>query len=181
MPMSRRAGVVTGSGWGDRGPEHGSGVGPASMKGPAVTTTSWPLSSSLALGALPTAVGSARLHARAVVCEWSLVGLAENVELVVSELVTNAVRATTGPDGRPQYEDQLSGLPVVHLRLNSDRVRVLIEVWDPSTGAPIAKQAEPDDESGRGLMLVEALCERWSWDVVPGWAGKVVWAELRVE
>jgi transcriptional regulator with XRE-family HTH domain len=46
-------------------------------------------------------------------------------------------------------------------------------------GSPAAKHAEPDEEGGRGLMLVDALCEQWSWDVVPGWAGKVVWAVSR--
>jgi hypothetical protein len=93
---------------------------------------------------------------------------------VVSELTTNAIRATTGPDGQPRYEDELSGLPVIHVRLSSDRVCVLVEVWDRSAGAPTAKHPEPDEEGGRGLVLVDALCEQWSWDVVPGWAGKVV-------
>jgi anti-sigma regulatory factor (Ser/Thr protein kinase) len=142
---------------------------------------SWPLQSSLVLGALPTAAGCARLHARNVMCEWDLADSAEDVELVVSELTTNAIRASTGVDGQPRYEYNLSGLAVVHLRLSSDRVRVLVEVWDGNPGAPTAKHAGPDEEGGRGLMLVESLCERWNWDVVPGWAGKVVWAELRVK
>jgi anti-sigma regulatory factor (Ser/Thr protein kinase) len=148
--VSSGADVVTGSGQAVRDPEHRSGVGPASMKGPSVTTTPWPLSCSLSLGALPTAVGSARLHARAVVCEWGLSGLAETVELVVSELVTNAVQASTGPDGRPRYDDDLAGMPVVHVRVSSDQVRVLVEVWDRSTLAPVVNHVEPDDESGRG-------------------------------
>ncbi len=139
----------------------------------------WPLASALVLGALPSAVGCARLHARNIVCEWGLASLAETVELVTSELMTNAVLATTSPDGRPRYEDDLAGLPVVHVRLSSDRTRVVIEVWDSSTAAPMVRQAEPDQAGGRGLMLVEALCERWGWRAVPGWAGKVVWAELR--
>jgi anti-sigma regulatory factor (Ser/Thr protein kinase) len=112
--------------------------------------------------------------------EWGLAGMAENVELVVSELVTNAVQATTGLDGRPWYEDDLAGLAVLHVRLSSDRARVLIEVWDRSTGVPTVKHAEADEPGGRGLMLVEALCERWSWGTAAGWRGKVVWAELRV-
>lgn len=98
---------------------------------------------------------------------------------MVSELVTNAVLASTHPDGRPRYEEG-SGLPRVHLRLSSDRVRVLIEVWDQNLRAPMLKPAGPDEESGRGLMLVEALCDRWDWEVPPGWGGKLVWAELGV-
>ena len=50
----------------------------------------WPLRSYLELGALPTAVPCARLHARQLVWEWGLNGLAANTELLVSELVTNA-------------------------------------------------------------------------------------------
>jgi len=142
--------------------------------------TPWPLSSSLVLGALPSAVGCARLHARNVMCEWGLGSIAETVELVASELTTNAVLASTGPDGRPRYEGDQSGLPVVHVRLMSDCVHLVIEVWDRSMRAPIPKQAEPDREGGRGLMLVEALCERWNWRTVAGWSGKLVWAELRV-
>jgi anti-sigma regulatory factor (Ser/Thr protein kinase) len=140
--------------------------------------TTWPSSSSLPLGALVTATPCARLHTRAVLAEWGLNDLAEAAELIVSELVTNAVRASTGPDGHPRYD--LSGLPVVVVRLGTDHTRVLIEVWDVIAGAPITEQAGPDDESGRGLVLVEAVCERWSWQSVPGWPGKVVWAELRV-
>jgi len=57
---------------------------------------------------------------------------------------------------------------------------VLIEVLDDIPGAPVAGQADPDDESGRGLMLVEAVCDRWSRATVPGWSGKVVPAELGI-
>jgi anti-sigma regulatory factor (Ser/Thr protein kinase) len=140
---------------------------------------SMPLRTSLILGALPTAVACARLHARNVMYEWNLPSIADSVELVVSELVTNAVRASTGPDGRPKY-DAKKGLPRVRLRLSSDRAHVLIEVWDQDHHIPVAKTPGPDDESGRGLMLVEALCERWGCDTSPAWDGKVVWTEVSV-
>ncbi len=143
--------------------------------------TDWPLRSFLALGPLPTAVPCARLHARIVVSEWGLTDTARTVELVVSELVTNALRASVYPDGTPRYENDVAGMPVMHLRLFCDRVRVVVEVWDSNPGAPVIGQANPDDERGRGLMLVEALCERWSWGTATGWRGKVVWAELRAE
>jgi anti-sigma regulatory factor (Ser/Thr protein kinase) len=110
--------------------------------------------------------------------EWNRPSVADSVELVVSELVTNAVRASTGPDGRPKY-DPKTGLPRVQLRLSSDLVHVLIEVWDQDPRMPVATAAGPDDESGRGLMLVEALCKRWDCAIPTGWQGKVVWAELR--
>ena len=138
---------------------------------------SWPLSTSLPLGALPGATPCARLHARAVLSEWGLGELAEAAELIVSELVTNAVRASTAPDGHPRYDG--AGMPVVVLRMASDRIKLMIEVWDVIPGSPAAARPGPDDESGRGLMLVAAQCDRWSWQTVPGWPGKVVWAELR--
>jgi hypothetical protein len=57
---------------------------------------------------------------------------------------------------------------------------VLTEVWDDIPAAPAAGQADPDDKSGRGLMLIEAVCDRRSWATVPGWTGKVAPAELRI-
>jgi len=151
---------------------------PDAVMDPPGRATRWPLSSSLLLGALLTAAPCARLHTRAVLAEWGLDDLADQAELIVSEIVTNAIDASTGSDGRPRYGD--GGLPVVILRLSSDRARVLIEVWDHSPEEPVAEQADPDDENGRGLALVEAVCDRWSWRTVPGWPGKVVWAELHV-
>lgn len=153
-------------------------LGPTAVIDPRSAATSWPASSSLSLGALRTAPPCGRLHARAVLAEWGLRDLAEAAELIVSELVTNAVRALTGADGWPRYGE--AGLPVVILRLTTDAARVLIEVWDDIPAGPVAEQAGPEDESGRGLMLIEAVCDRWWWEVVPGWTGKVVSAELRV-
>ena len=149
---------------------------PDAVADPPGMSASWPLASSLPLGALPGATPCARLHARAVLVEWGLEDLAESAELIVSELVTNAVRASTASNGRPRY-DGLQ-MPVVVLRMASDRIRLLIEVWDGIPGAPHAAHPGPHDESGRGLMLVAAQCDRWSWQTVPGWPGKVVWAEL---
>jgi anti-sigma regulatory factor (Ser/Thr protein kinase) len=138
----------------------------------------WPLDDTLTLAALPTASASARMHARAVAGEWALDDMAEDVALVVSELVTNAVRASTGTDGRPKYTDASGGLPIVHLRLLCDHTRLIVEVWDLSPAEPEAKNPAPDAESGRGLLLVEALTERWGWQHTPTWPGKLVWAEF---
>jgi anti-sigma regulatory factor (Ser/Thr protein kinase) len=150
---------------------------PDAVADPPGMSASWPLSTSLPLGALPGATPCARLHARAVLAEWGLDDLVEAAELIVSELVTNAVRASTGPDGRPRYDG--AGMPVVVLRMASDRIRLLIEVWDSIPGAPAAGHPGPEDEGGRGLMLVQAMCARWNWQTVAGWPGKVVWAELQ--
>ena len=149
---------------------------PDTVADPPGISASWPLSTSLPLGALPGAAPCARLHARAVLAEWGLDDLSEAAELIVSELVTNAVRASTDPDGHPRYDG--AGMPVVVLRMASDHIRLLIEVWDVIPGAPAAAHPGPDEETGRGLMLVAALSERWRWQTVSGWPGKVVWAEL---
>ena len=143
----------------------------------AGSNAGWPLSAHLPLGALPTAVPCARGYTRAILDEWNLASLADAAELIVSELVTNSVQATADKDGRPRYGE--AGLPVVDLRLASDHARFRAEVWDSVPRVPAARHAGPDEEGGRGLALVEALSDRWGWTTVPGWPGKVVWAELR--
>ena len=133
-------------------PGGNSGIGPASMR-------QWTRRSYLELGAMPSAVPCARLHARLVVAEWGFQDVAETVELLVSELVTNAVKATVGR----------SPTAPVRLQLSGDTVRVLIEVWDADPRPPVPKELDEDNvpdfdaEGGRGLFLVAALSERWGW------------------
>jgi anti-sigma regulatory factor (Ser/Thr protein kinase) len=145
------------------------------MAGQAVPRARWAVQSVMVIGAMPTATPCARLHARSIACEWGLGDLADTVELVVSELVTNAVRASVDHDGRPRYSAD-TGLACVHLRLSTDGLAALIEVWDENARLP--EPAEPGlaDESGRGLMLVDALTERWGWELASSGRGKVVWA-----
>ena len=168
-PSSRRAGVVQGPQHAASGPEPSSGVGPAFH----LDEPEPPLRSYLELGALPTAVPWARLHARHMLWEWGLNGLAQDSELLVSELVTNAVKATAGRDEE-----------AVRLRLSGDSARVLIEVWDADPRAPAPKDLgehgtpDPQEEGGRGLFLVEALSARRDWYPTRDPAGKVVWCEI---
>jgi|SRR6266545_2950850 len=126
----------------------------------------WPLQDSVELGALVTAVPCARLHTLHLLWEWGLAHLSESVELVVSELATNAVTASQFGEG------------VLPLRLwvLSDKARVLVLVWDANPQAPVRVSASDDAEGGRGLMLVEAISERWDWYATPELGGKVVWA-----
>jgi anti-sigma regulatory factor (Ser/Thr protein kinase) len=143
----------------------------------------WPLTSDLGpLGALPTAPRLARGFISVVLNGWGLDALIETTELVVSELTTNVVRAVTGPDGSLRYDAE-GKLPLLWVRLSSDRARLMIEVWDtlPATlGAPAMRHPGEEEESGRGLELIEALSDDWSWETVPGWHGKRVWAILYV-
>jgi anti-sigma regulatory factor (Ser/Thr protein kinase) len=142
----------------------------------------WPLTSDLGpLGALPTAPRLARGFIGVVLNGWGLTALIETTELVVSELTTNVVQAVTGSDGSLIYDAE-GKLPLLWVRLSSDRSRLMIEVWDtlPATlGAPAMRHPDEDEESGRGLELIEALSDDWSWEAVPGWHGKRVWAILR--
>lgn len=143
----------------------------------------WPLNSDLGpLGALPTAPRLARGFTSIVLSGWHLDALADVAELLVSELTTNVVEASTGLDGKPRYDDE-GRLPLLWVRLLSDRSRVLIEVWDnlpKAFGTPTIRHAAWDDESGRGLEMIETLSADWGWEPVPDQNGKRVWAVLQV-
>ena len=137
-----------------------------------------PLESYLELGAYPTAIPCARLHARLVVTEWGLGALADSAELIVSELVTNAVRAGEGLTASRYEGRRRPGLPPVRLWLQSDRERLVVMVWDGSDRMP--QRAAPDAESqgGRGLWLVEARSDEWGAFTPARASGKVVWARI---
>ncbi|MEU6737519.1 SpoIIE family protein phosphatase [Streptomyces physcomitrii] len=107
----------------------------------------------------PAAVASAREAAVGRLTDWGLDSLAFSTELVVSELVTNAVRYAAGP---------------VALRLIRDRV-LICEVGDSSESQPRLRQARSTDEGGRGLFLVAQLTNRWGSRY--GDAGKTIWTE----
>jgi hypothetical protein len=143
----------------------------------------WPLTTDIGpIGALPTAPSLARGITSTVLMDWGLVDLADVAELLVSELTTNVVRAATGPDGNPRYPAD-GQLPVFWVRLLYDRARLMVEVWDslpPALGTPEVRHPDADEESGRGLELIDALTEDWGWETVPEWQGKVVWAVLPV-
>lgn len=157
----------------------------------------WPKQSSLALTALSSAAFWARRHTEEVLRKWGPPAeVAETAVLVVSELVANAVNATT--DGLSESEQRLydskptalpyarmAALGVVALKLSCDYRRVLVEVWDGAPGIPMPGRPADDGESGRGLMLVDSLCRRWGWYPVengdpgrPHARGKVVWGLL---
>ena len=126
----------------------------------------WPLQDFLELGALAGAVPCARLHTRQVLWEWKLRNLGESTELLVAELVTNAVKASRA----------LKQAFPVRLWLASDSAQVLILVWDASPQPPVRMDISDEAENGRGLMLVEAISEQWGWYFREDSDGKFVWA-----
>lgn len=129
--------------------------------------TATQISSALEFAPLPTAVPCARLHAVHVMHEWGLRDLAGDVEMVVSELITNAIDAST----------LLPERPPVSLRLLLTGKSLVIEVWDHSPLDLEPREADAGDECGRGLTVVAALSDRWGWERT-GHGRKVVWAEL---
>jgi hypothetical protein len=133
----------------------------------------WPLMSGLPpLAALPTAPACARGHVRSVVLEWGLQDLADTAELLASELITNAVRASE----RLRVRADLAVVPVVRLWLASDKSSLVIHAWDGNDEMPVRRNAGIDDESGWGLMLVENLSSGWG--AYRTTTGKVVWAQI---
>ena len=118
----------------------------------------WPLTSDLGpLGALPTVSSLARGFVGVTLNGWGLDALTDVAELLVSELTTNVARAATNPDGTLRYDDD-GKLPLLWIRLLFDHERLMLEVWDTlpaAFGAPVTRHPEPDEESGRGLEIIE--------------------------
>jgi anti-sigma regulatory factor (Ser/Thr protein kinase) len=136
----------------------------------------WPLKSHLELAPLPSAVPCARLHARQVAWEWGQEVLTETIELIVSELVTNGLRASAGLTGSRYKGQWRPGVPPVRLWLCSDRKSVLVQVWDGNDREPVRQDVDPGAIGGRGLLLVEALSAEWGTYTPERSTGKVVWA-----
>ncbi|MEV3954680.1 ATP-binding protein [Streptomyces albogriseolus] len=112
----------------------------------------------------PESVRRARALVSSVLETWGIRSLAEDGEVIVSELLTNTLDHTTCPMAR-----------VVIERCMDDVVR--IEVADGSHTRPQLKDDDAAAESGRGLFLVDALSWRWGCDEY-AW-GKGTWAELK--
>ncbi|GGQ99555.1 SpoIIE family protein phosphatase [Streptomyces asoensis] len=110
----------------------------------------------------PAAVSEVRARATRQVEAWGLGELAMTSELIVSELVTNAIRYSTPP---------------VRLRLLLD-TRLTCEVSDASSTAPRLRHARIMDEGGRGLFLVAQLAHRWGARYTAD--GKIIWAEQEI-
>lgn len=107
----------------------------------------------------PAVVSKARVHAADQLAAWGLEEMAFPTELVVSELVTNAIRHGKSP---------------IRLRMILQSA-LTCEVSDASSTAPHLRRARDSDEGGRGLLLVSQLTQRWG--TRHSREGKVIWAE----
>jgi len=129
--------------------------------------------SSCALAPRFEAVADARRFTRSLLRQWELELIRDSVELVASELVTNALRYAL--PGEPEKAARTT----VRLSLVRWSTRVVCAVRDPSCHGPVAKTPDWVAESGRGLHLVESYSETWGWHPLGG-SGKVVWALFRL-
>jgi anti-sigma regulatory factor (Ser/Thr protein kinase) len=132
----------------------------------------------LALAALPTSPFWARRYTRLFLnsCRGISEGTAETAELLVSELVSNAVRFARNPGRTLRYSERADA-GLISLSLRHFREGLLIEVYDGDSNPPIRSLADEYAESGRGLMLIDALSKEWSYFFPPG-GGKVVYCFL---
>ncbi|WNM32501.1 SpoIIE family protein phosphatase [Streptomyces sp. Li-HN-5-11] len=110
----------------------------------------------------PAAVGGVRARAIRQVEAWGVGELAMTTELIVSELVTNAIRHAAPP---------------IRLRMLRDS-RLTCEVADASSTAPRLRHARSTDEGGRGLFLVAQMAHRWGARYTAD--GKIIWAEQEI-
>ncbi|MFD7436771.1 ATP-binding protein [Streptomyces sp. NPDC059861] len=119
------------------------------------------------LPATPESAGVARGAVRQTLTSWHThADDVDNAVLVTSELVTNAVTHSG------------SERIVCRLHLTGRRLRVEVEDQNLGSTLPASRQACPDDQNGRGLLLVEAVCDDWGVRPAPNRTGRVVWADL---
>ncbi len=139
---------------------------------------------SCALPARYEAVREARRFTRRTLDQWGLGERFDDVCLVVSELVTNALRHAL-PAARGPEQAASDPAPAVRLHLMHRTGHLVCAVRDPSQDSPVTRA--PDDvradsaESGRGLFLVDSFSDGWGWHPLAGaLGGKVVWALFRL-
>ncbi|MFJ8046192.1 ATP-binding protein [Kitasatospora sp. NPDC096147] len=150
------------------------------------------------------AVRTAREFARETLHGWGLSPLFDDIALVASELVTNALRhallhrpdagsaevrrhpeglrlpVQAGPDRLVESRTPEARLLPIRISLVHRSPQVVCAVSDPSSQGPIAREPDFVAESGRGLHLVDSFSRSWGWHPLAG-AGKVVWAVFESE
>jgi anti-sigma regulatory factor (Ser/Thr protein kinase) len=166
---------LTSSTWPLAGPVTGSAWQPARPGQPR------PLDAgTFALVTLPTSPFWARRYTRFFLdsCRGIKEEIAETAELLVSELVTNAVRFAGNP-ARPLRYPGHADASLISLSLRHFPGYLLIEVHDAANNPPVLSRADDRAENGRGLVLVDALSKEWSYFFPPD-GGKVVYCFLEI-
>jgi hypothetical protein len=145
-----------------------------------------PAVTSRPLSPVPEEARNARQFVRELLTRWGLGYLTDDAELIVAELVGNAVRhgLPDVPQIRPPRAERAgasssAGGPFgIRLCLLRRVGEVMLAVTDPSDEAPAPQAPSYNGESGRGLQIVGALSYVWGWSPIEG-HGKAVWAVLR--
>jgi anti-sigma regulatory factor (Ser/Thr protein kinase) len=114
-------------------------------------------------------VPQARRHVTGTLARWGLGDVADDAQLVTSELVTNAIAASAALPFRADVGLLVAACPG----------QLILLVWDASQDRPVRRGDDDDAVAGRGLGIVAALTSRWGW--APDGRGKVVWAVLDLE
>jgi anti-sigma regulatory factor (Ser/Thr protein kinase) len=135
--------------------------------GPVITDRS------IVLGAIDTAAGTARTTLRECLSQWKLAHLQDDAELILAELVVNAIAASR--QATPQGEEPAA----ITVKIAVERGELRLQAWDPDPlPPPLDYQPGLWDESGRGLLIIKALAHAWG--TTPGTnGGKHVFATLR--
>lgn len=122
-----------------------------------------------------TSVGEARALVRTALSGWEVEDGADDLVLVASELVSNALRHALGIDGDRAADGSVGAEDNVWISLVRTAGYVICEVADPSRRPPVRRAADPMSGCGQGLALVESLSTCWGWSA-HGEGGKSVWA-----
>jgi hypothetical protein len=121
-------------------------------------------------------VRRARDFALATLRRWGLASLADDIGVVVSELLTNALRHACQGGNCDERDpgSRIGGWPI-RFGLLCPGSCLLCAVADPSPEVPVMREPDYLGETGRGLHVVASLSQNWGW-TAPGQDGKVVWA-----
>jgi anti-sigma regulatory factor (Ser/Thr protein kinase) len=169
-----------GWGWLRRAAEMATQAGSLSSAAPAdvryAGEPGWPCYPRIAMrtpGTEPDAISAARKFTTLIMERWGAASRGSDVAVVVSELLSNAVRHGLAPAGQPLACG-------IRLGLLHSGPSILCAVTDPSDSPPVPREPDWLDEGGRGLHVIASLSDGWGACLdVPGQAGKVVWAAFR--
>jgi len=161
------------------GQAQASRSGPAPSDGTIAARADDPVAY-LELATLPSAPFWARRQAKAALNAWRMAPeVIETTQLVVSELVTNAVK-TVNPQVAGLADTGIGAIEIVGLTLRFLPGRIVVEVFDNDLKPPVLADADADSEDGRGLLLVQALTKEWGYFFPPA-GGKTVYAVIPAE
>ncbi|MDF5755720.1 ATP-binding protein [Spongiactinospora sp. TRM90649] len=149
-----------------------------------ITPDATPASATFVLPPSAESVHSSRSFAMGTLTGWGLPELNENMELIVSELATNALRhglslgdPARAAERRPERDSRIEEIRLSLVRRGN---LVTCAIADPGATGPVLRYPGPLEPGGLGLHIVESLSARWGWSPLPPY-GKIVWAVLAAQ